>query len=438
MSAGGLNYSGLVNHGKVTLPSVETWGTNMNILKDPSKSIHTRKIDKVGETSSITQMIDESGSRSCEAIQVYARGVNPCVSVSYSNHGSNGGQRGGGITDGINQNQSAKLPYTIMRDGAFRPPVLLQEDLLPMSRMPRNWTTAYSKPGFADFSKKMRTCGSSAETKEVKNETLQGYVRPTAVYKIDAPLNEPFEVKYVIQPTIKTTANSGVRTMDITQQQVGNPTKEIDNNPLHAHAQANFTDSRHVDNNDFDPTRYLQDVNTKNVVSNVSSNKHTTNIEDIFDLADMPVHSDILIASADAPISAPEQTKYFHDDISLARTLPEHNMNTNIGNTSVYKNVNHENKIELDRNIPMNSFVANPVARGSSDHTSREARLNPKINPGGFSVPGQVPMTERMEHGLSIDNSEKVRMNRMITDSMQSRFSQPAPFGRSSNLMEAH
>lgn len=438
MSAGGLNYSGLVNHGKITLPSVETWGTNMNILRDPPKSYYTRKIDKVGETSSITEMIDESGSRACEAIQVYARGVNPCVSVSYTNNGSNAGQRSGGITDGINQNQSAKLPYTIMRDGAFRPPVLLQEDLLPMSRMPRNWTTAYSQPGFADFSKKMRTCASAAETKEVKNETLQGYVRPTAVYKLEAPLHEPFEVKYVIQPTIKTSANSGVRTMDVTQQHVGKPTKEIDNKPLHAQAQTNYTDSRHVDNNEFDPSRYIQDVNSQNVVSNASSNKHTTSIEDIFDLANLPIHSNILNTSADAPISAPEQTKYFHDDINLARTLPEHNANTNIGNTSVYKNVNHENKIELDRNIPLNSFVANPVARSDSDNNSREVRLAPKINPGGFSVPGQVPMTERMEHGYGIGDSEKARMNRMVLDSMQNRFSHAAPFATTPNLMESH
>ena len=78
-----LSYSGIVNYGKVTLPSVESWGTNMNILKDPPKSVHTRKIDKVGETSAITTSIDESGDRFCEAINYYARGQNPMVSVSY-------------------------------------------------------------------------------------------------------------------------------------------------------------------------------------------------------------------------------------------------------------------------------------------------------------------------------------------------------------------
>ena len=42
MSAGGLSYSALINNGKITLPSVTTWGTNMNILRDPPKSITTR------------------------------------------------------------------------------------------------------------------------------------------------------------------------------------------------------------------------------------------------------------------------------------------------------------------------------------------------------------------------------------------------------------
>ena len=79
MSAGGLSYSGLTNYGRATLPSVETWGSNMNILRDPPKSVTTRRIDKVGQTSDITQMTEDSGNRACEAINVFARGVNPMV-----------------------------------------------------------------------------------------------------------------------------------------------------------------------------------------------------------------------------------------------------------------------------------------------------------------------------------------------------------------------
>ena len=60
-----ISYSGLSNYGKATLPSVDTWGTNMNILKDPPKSIQTRRIDRVGQTSDITSMIDDSENRAC-------------------------------------------------------------------------------------------------------------------------------------------------------------------------------------------------------------------------------------------------------------------------------------------------------------------------------------------------------------------------------------
>jgi hypothetical protein len=427
MSAGGLSYSGLVNYGKSSLPSVDSWGTNMNILRDPPKSIMTRRVDKVGETSSITSMIDDSGNRACEAIQVYARGVNPFVSVSYSNHGNNGGQRSGGLVAG--GQQQAQLPYPIMRDGAFRPPVLLQEDLLPLSRMPRNWTSAFSQPGFADFSRKMRTCGTATDTKEVKSTMLQACVRPTAVYQMETPVTEPFEVKYVIQPSIKTSVHSGVRTMDITQQYAGKPTKEIDTNPLHARAQANFTDIRHVDNNEFNPERYIQDANSHAVISNFSSNKHHTAIEDILDLADMPVHQNIRTFGANAPVSGPDQTKYIHQEIELSRGLPEYNARTNIGSKNIYKHMEYENSIELERNMPMSSFASNPMTRGFSDHSSRDIRLAPKIQPGGYSVPGQVPMQGRMQDVSMSNESERARRNRLVMESMQGRFDKPAPFG---------
>ena len=74
-----ISYSGLTNYGKATNPSVEMGLGSMNILRDPPRSITTRRVDKVGQTSSITEMIDDSGNRACEAINLYARGVNLLV-----------------------------------------------------------------------------------------------------------------------------------------------------------------------------------------------------------------------------------------------------------------------------------------------------------------------------------------------------------------------
>jgi hypothetical protein len=236
------SYSALNTYGKATLPSTESYGTNMNILRDPPKSIHTRRIDKVGQTSDITQMIDDSGNRACEAISLYARGINPCVSVSYSNEGNNGGNRAGGLS--VGGGTQAYLPYRVIRDGAFRPPVLPPEYLMPQSRQPRVWTTAYSNPEFHDYSKKVRVCGTAKDFREVKTDTLKASVRPTAVYRIEKPISEPFEVKYMIQNTINTSATSGMRTMDLTTQNVQKPTKEMYENNLHAFAQTNMSEDR--------------------------------------------------------------------------------------------------------------------------------------------------------------------------------------------------
>jgi hypothetical protein len=432
MSAGGLSYSGLTNYGRVTLPSIETWGTNMNILRDPPKSVMTRRINKVGETSSITQMIDDSANRSCEAIQVFARGVNPSVSVSYNNYGNNGGGGHSGSLAGLSapiagSGRQAKLPYA-RRGGAFRPPVLTQEDLLPLSRLPRVWTSAFSQPGFSDFSKKARSCGSAQETKEVKNQTLKACVKPTAKYIVETPIPEPFEVKYVIQPSINTSATSGIRSMDITEQQVKKPTKEIDNNPLHADAYAKQVDpSRYVYNSSFNSERYIQDSNSHEVNTNNSSNKHHTNIDEILDLADLPIQ-DIRITSFTAPKTRGERTDYVHDDIELSRNLPEYQSKTNKFDRSKYKRNEYTNSIELSRNVPSGSFSSNVIGRGASDHGSRTARLIPKIQPGGYHNSGQKPMIERIQQVAAPYETQKARTSRIVMESMQGRFDKPAPW----------
>ena len=484
MSAGGLSYSGLVNHGKITLPSVGSWGTNMNILRDPHKSITTRRIDKVGDTNSITKTIDDSGGRINEAIQVYARGVNPSVSVSYNNYGNNGGQHSGGIID--SGGRSAKLPYPIMKDGAFRPPILLQEDLLPLSRLPRKKTNASSNSGFTDFSKKLRVAGTAEETKEVKNNTLKGNVRPTAVYNIQPQSQKPFEVKYVIQPFIKRSVASGTRTMDITNQHVGTPTKEVNKDVRHSTAQSNLTDIRHVNNNELQSSRFIQNYNSQPVssnvsasnnysentevetgrfmqqnlnypvvsnissgnnynsdntelnssrfiqntlvhpvVSNISSNvQNTSSIENIFDLSDMPIHNKIMHFNINAPVSGVEQTKYFHKDIILSRTLPEYETKTNISNQKMHKQAEYDNQIKLLRNTPQTSCSTNTIiSPGFSDHSSRDIILPQKINPGSFDIRAQKPMTGRMQDvNENTKESEKSKMNRIVMENRNMRY----------------
>ena len=170
-----ISYSGIVGYGKVTLPSVENWNTNTNILRDPPKAITTRKIDKVGDTSYLANLMADSDDRICENISYYAKGVNPMVSVSYNNSGG----------------QQAFLPYRTMRDGAFRPPIRGQEELLPLSRMPRIWMTVDTQPYAPDFTKRITNCGTAENTRQVKNFILNKECQSCKIFNLQPGANEP-------------------------------------------------------------------------------------------------------------------------------------------------------------------------------------------------------------------------------------------------------
>ena len=221
-----ISYSGLTNYGRVNLPSVEGWGTSMNILKDPPKSLMTRRRNKVGQTASITEDIDAAGDRAAEAIRVFARGTNPSVSVMYNNIGTAGGQttcleKSGSLLTEIqtgftetgaprmksvagamarNTTTMASLPYKIMQGGAFRPPVLNQAQTLPLSRQARASTAAFTMPGFADFSKKLRVVSNAYKTREVK-DTLVTLHATSAKTKKRLSQLAPHNIKHKIIDT---------------------------------------------------------------------------------------------------------------------------------------------------------------------------------------------------------------------------------------------
>lgn len=171
------SYSGLIQYGKVTLPSVEGWNTSSNILKDPPKSIHTRKIDKVGETSYLSSVLGESDTRLCEAINYYARGTNPMVSVNYG--------------QGQQSTTNAYLPHRVARNGAFRPPILRTENLVPLSRLPRIWTSAFTQPFQINHTVRFKPTGDAETTKEVKNYMLTTSCQANKTCSTEPDISEP-------------------------------------------------------------------------------------------------------------------------------------------------------------------------------------------------------------------------------------------------------
>ena len=455
-----ISYSGITNYGKATLPSVESWGTNMNILRDPPKSIMTRRIDRVGQTSSITGLIDDSGNRACEAISLYARGVNPSVSVDYGNAGNNGGQHSKGVCGGVSgdigksgnriHNGEAYLPYRVVRDGAFRPPIVSPFNLLPLSRMPRVNTDAFTKPGFADFSKKLQCPGGNY--REVKEITLKGCIRPTATYRLDTPITEPFEVKYMIKNPNKfdeRAGNTGIRTQDITNQDVKEPTKEINTAPLYAedvYTNLSGITFKYSDNSHLDTKRYIQDSMNIPVESKRSQAVNITSLDDIFgscdvrtkDAMNIPVESkrsqavnitslDDIFGSCDVRTKdsfnishTPLKTGYtkeehIHKDLELQNRVLAVTMATN-KQRNIYVRPEQEYQAEQKRNRPVTAAATNTQRQGGIDLNSRVYNLKPTISGvGGFE--GKVQMPSRgIDSDIKLQKSQQSTRNEKILE----------------------
>ena len=186
------------NKAMVTLPSVESWGTNNNILRDPPKSIMTRRIDKVNQDGSLNEMLYHSGDRFAENINVYARGVNPMVSVEYGNNNSYSNTQANLSSTGKGGfYQAGKLPYRVMNGGAFHPPILRQEQLLPLSRLPRNVTFQISNKSQADYAKSALCDFQPKCHRQVVKEKIEGFIAPTKTMKMDTPTKEHFVVDYI-------------------------------------------------------------------------------------------------------------------------------------------------------------------------------------------------------------------------------------------------
>ena len=396
-----ISYHGVVGYGsgRTSLPSVETWGSNMNILRDPPKSIFTRKIDKVSDTSEITQMIQDSGDRACEAINVYARGVNPMVAVSYDNYGNNGGQKSGNLSQqGMNLggNRQAYLPYRIMDRGAFRPPIKDQRDLLPLSRLPRVWTSSFTQPGFADFSKKAMCPANTGEDyrgAKKAEQMLKACIRPTATYKINTPVVEGFEVKYVIKNPVSVPAFSGVQPNARFNGEIGQPVKEIHELPLRPDANINLSQNRGVTTID-----ELYGVDTENRTKRIQTVDYET------------------------PHTGYEKNEYIHEEINLDRVLPYHEGRTNTGQ-NIHK--------RLDGQVTERSYVPNrPTAAitanvGRDVHSvdtisSRQYNLRPTISAGTMESVPTIPTTYR-ENNLEGFDLQKSRTRQAVYEMQQDR-----------------
>lgn len=376
----------------ITLPSVESWGTDMNILRDPPKSLFTRRIDKVGQNQDITELVDASGDRICEGINVYARGVNPMVSVDYGSANQNGTISGNVIRN--SSRLQPTLPYKINRDGAFRPPIQTARDLLPLSRQPRNVTYVDPSPGFADYSKKLMA-PVAEELRQIKKEMINVEVRPTAVFQIERPFTEPYETKYkIVENPIKYSANAGVRTLDWAETNVDIHDDRMIRDSLHAYDVVSNTSSRQFNAKTLDELNDIQ-IRTKN-----------------------PLYSDVITQKKGF-----ERDNFVPEvDVELERNIPLYDATTT---KRGYERDNFvpEKDVELDRNVPIyNARTNNYSSSVFVDISSKDYKLlPPTIHKGGFTNNGTMTSFDRFETNVEL-SSERNKLAKKAFSHFEDRF----------------
>ncbi len=316
-----MNYQHSAIKGRgLTLPSVEGGFGSLNILRDPPASIQTRYKPKVGDTSRITEWIGNSGDRICEGINKFARGVNPMVSVSYSNYGTNGGQmRDGSGRIGTDQgpisivgNQSY-LPYRVNREGAFRPPIIPPQELLPLSRLPRLPFSYSTNPGSNNTKVDIDSLRCGANLKEIRNDLIRVCGTTRAIFNIESPSTCPNEVKNCIVERCKgdvVTNKSDTKNYVLGINQVPDRGIKTQHHTLYG-----------------------------SIPVNVSNTIQGTPIQNFTGNQPMPIQN-TPCGSYATNISGTDSSNYIHQQRSLDRNIPLTSITTNCGQQGVDINFN--------------------------------------------------------------------------------------------------
>ena len=290
----------------LTLASVEAGLGSMNILRDPPKSLVVPYRPRVGQTSQIADEIGGSGDRVCEGVLKYARGLNPFGPSG--NFTTNGGQvryRSGSSEQnqgGVFGNRQSFLPYRVVREGAFRPPVLPPQDLLPLSRLPRSATAANSNPGSSERVTFNNTMKCSKDMREIRQQLLQVCSTPKAIFNIENPSSEPVAI-------VKSSTTDKVRTA----------------------AQTNLSSKKYVLGINTDPERGIKtQKNTLygSIPCSVFKNIQATPLQDERGLQPITV-KERLKGNCSTNLSGQNEGGYIHSNIRLDRNTPLTSMGTN-------------------------------------------------------------------------------------------------------------
>jgi hypothetical protein len=429
-----------------TLPSWE----RPTILRDPPKSIHTKKKERV-EMGDVTYMIRNDDSRINEGISYIARGVNPMVDVSYSNYGGNGAKLNSMPT------LSATNPYKIMKDGAFRPPMMTQEDLLPLSRMRRPETSAITNPGISTLagfvnpnlqnSVDLTTISNAIDVKKINYLSI----RPSATFNISLPIDvdvfgsraiqkNKMQFSHYVNPStnlfdipdyIKNTSdksiiNDAINKNNIQFSNYANPSTRFYNNPDYLQNTSDnsiindainknnlqFSNYANPSTKFYNNPDYLQNtsdnsiindaINQNNIlVQNVSSNpnlkvyiqngKDITEVQgSIKDKLNIAVQSRL-----GKPITINREDGTFIKIKDYVSKVVQTNASLGGGDSIILRVNNNEDNIQLNRNTPLHAATSNVTSnyKKQYENTTGLIELNSKLHTSAMSNINDKTMT---------------------------------------------
>lgn len=359
-----LSFSGLTCHGKSGMPSVEGWGTSTNIMKDPPKSIHTKRKDKVGTTSHITQQVADSGDRYNEVIRKFALGINQFTDVEYNNNASNIGR---GSTNNIVPGGvvQAKSPNRIMKDGEFRPPVIAPKDLLPLSRHRRPNTSTVTNKKNIDFTRKPYSCEHKKKGREInKNYTTQSVV-PTKTYKLEKMIGQTMKdyIRERIPMYVSSQKDGGALHYNVVYGD-NTKTSAVHEDILQGQCNTQLVNPIQQHNNELDTKRYTKKTFTNHIITNKTSDISNI-IEDL--------KGDYTQVRSEIP------------NISVSGTK-----SSSSNNPSQH---NYQNSLSFEKNVPNHSLNTNTKGNVNTNNTSRQFQLPARTSRGSFTNSRNIPST---------------------------------------------
>lgn len=385
-----------------TMPSVESF----HILRDPPKSIHTRKKERV-DFSDVSYMVRNDSSRINEGISYLQRGVNNMVDISYNN------TAGGSKLMTMPQIQASN-PYKVE---TVRPPMFRQEDLLPLSRLRRPETSAITNPGIrSGFNiHNLETQIDNADVNNAIDKAKINYLgpRPTGVFRMEIP-QEVFSGHRMNNPLhISATTNISLNKNDniAREIQTTNPL-EASRNSLNISATSNVNnpnaDIERSDNIDYE--NYIKDNPIlENIGSNFrimvydSSNKNYSEVfSSIKDRLNIAV-----TASLNNPITLTQ--KNAENPIRL-KNYRWKIVNSNVGAPNLVLIPTDSENLKLERNVPLYAAGTNVSGNTkverfhSSDPIMRE-QINTSAN---SSISMKTGRRETIH-----DNDQTVRLRGM-------------------------